>query len=152
MANVNSTAKIRKLIAISFGVIALVIGVILFLKVDTPEHFGVYFTKAYYGEFGAIAICVELLAAAYYLFIGHKKTNFAMALFAFTAVLDIAINLLGFATIAVPYLIMLAFLVCAIVAFYIAFSNAFNLGKISLVNVIFSFVLGNAIAFYFNYF
>lgn len=63
----------RKLVAIGFGILAISLGIIFYLKVATPHHLGKYFTKAYYGQFGAIAICVELLAAAYYLFVGHKK-------------------------------------------------------------------------------
>ncbi|TDS18911.1 hypothetical protein DFQ03_0624 [Maribacter caenipelagi] len=152
MKNKTHSVRKRKLIAIIFGVLAIVFGVILFLKVDAPHHLGEYFTKAYYGQFGAIAICVELLAAAYYLFIGHKKTNFAMALFAFTVALNGILNLLGLGTSSIPIFIMLVFLVSGGIAFYIAFSNAFNSGKILIRNVIFSFVLGNIIAFYFNYF
>ena len=142
----------RKLVAIGFGILAISLGIIFYLKVATPHHFGEYFTKAYYGQFGAIAICVELLAAAYYLFVGHKKTNFAMALFGFTVVLNSILNVFGLGTVSIAILIMSVLLVSAGVAFYIAFTNAFYLGKISILNVIFSFVLGNLIAFYFNYF
>ncbi|WP_116771839.1 hypothetical protein [Maribacter litoralis] len=142
----------RRLIAISFGVLALILSIVFFLKVDTPQHLGDYFTQAYYGQFGAIAICVELIAAAYYLYVGHKKTNFTMALFAFTVVLNGILNLFGVGTVIIPLAIMMLLLVSGGIAFFIAFSNAFNLGKISIGNVILSFVFGNIIAFYFNYF
>ena len=95
---------------------------------------------------------MELFIAAYYLLAGHKKSNFALALFAFTALLDILFNLTGLFISGVPVYAMVLFFVCAIVSLWIAFSNAFNLGRITLVGAITSFVLGNAIEFYFNYF
>jgi hypothetical protein len=55
------------------------------LKIDYPENFVGYFKKSYYAHFGPLPICVELFVTAIYLFIGHKKSNFALALFAFTA-------------------------------------------------------------------
>lgn len=144
--------KNRKLISFLFIVLALVLGVIFYLKVNYPENLVGYFKKSYYGQFGPLAICLELLIAAYYLFVGHKKSNFALALFAFTALLDILFNLTGVFISGVPHYAMVLFFICAIISLWIAFSNAFNLGRISLVGALVSFVLGNAIEFYFNYF
>jgi hypothetical protein len=73
-------------------------------------------------------------------------------LFAFTALLDILFNLTGVFTSGVPNYAMVLFFVCALISLWIAFSNAFNLGRITLLWAIASFVLGNAIEFYFNYF
>lgn len=142
----------RKGIASIFILIALVLGVIFYLKTDYPENLQGYFKKSYYGQFGPLAICVELLIGAYYLFIGHKKSNFALALFAFTALLDIIFNLTGVFISGVPPYAMVLFFICATISLWIAFSNAFNLGRITLVGAITSFVLGNTIEFYFNYF
>ncbi len=144
--------KKRKLISILFISLSLLLGIIFFLDIDYPEDVKGYFKKTYYGQFGPLAICVELFIAAYYLLAGHKKSNFALALFAFTALLDILFNLTGLFISGVPVYAMVLFFVCAIVSLWIAFSNAFNLGRITLVGAITSFVLGNAIEFYFNYF
>lgn len=144
--------KKRKGIASIFIILSLILGVIFYLKIDYPENFGGYFKKSYYGQFGPLAICVELLVAAIYLFAGHKKSNFALALFAFTALADIFFNLTGIFISGVPGYAMVLFFVCALVSLWIAFSNAFNLGRITLLWAITSLVLGNAIEFYFNYF
>ena len=144
--------KNRKPIATLFLVLSLVLGTIFFFSIDYPENIEGYFKKTYYGQFGPLAICVELLIAAYYLFVGHKRSNFALALFAFTALLDILFNLTGLFTSGVPLYAMALFFVCALISLWIAFSNAFNLGKITLAGAIGSFVMGNAIEFYFNYF
>ncbi|RRQ47987.1 hypothetical protein DZC72_09615 [Maribacter algicola] len=142
----------RKGIGLIFTIIALVLGVIFYLKIDYPENFVGYFKKSYYGQFGPLAICLELLLAAIYLFVGHKKSNFALALFAFTALADIFFNLAGIFISGVPTFAMVLFFLCAIVSLWIAFSNAFNLGRITLLWAIISFILGNAIEFYFSYF
>lgn len=144
--------KTRKTIAVAFIVLSVILGVVFYLKTDYPEKFEGYFKKSYYGQFGPLAICVELLFAAYYLYVGHKKSNFALALFAFTALADIFFNLTGIFISGVPNYAMVLFFVCAVISLWIAFSNAFNLGRITLLWAIASFVLGNAIEFYFNYF
>lgn len=144
--------KKRKTIAVSFIVLSLILGVIFYLKIDYPENFEGYFKKSYYGQFGPLAICIELLIAAYYLFVGHTKSNFALALFAFTALLDMLFNITGLFTSGVPNYAMVLFFICAVISLWIAFSNAFNLGRITLLGSITSFILGNAIEFYFNYF
>ena len=133
--------KTRKTIAVAFIVLSVILGVVFYLKTDYPENFEGYFKKSYYGQFGPLAICVELLFAAYYL-----------ALFAFTALADIFFNLTGIFISGVPNYAMVLFFVCAVISLWIAFSNAFNLGRITLLWAIASFVLGNAIEFYFNYF
>ncbi len=142
----------RKSIAVAFILIAVILSVVFYLKIDYPENFEGYFKKSYYGQFGPLAICVELLVAAIYLFMGHKKSNFALALFAFTALSDILFNLTGIFISGVPNYAMVLFFVCAIVSLWIAFSNAFNLGRITLLWALTSLILGNAIEFYFNYF
>ncbi|MFD0797224.1 hypothetical protein ACFQZJ_07120 [Maribacter chungangensis] len=144
--------KTRKTIAVAFIVLSVILGVVFYLKIDYPENFVGYFKKSYYGQFGPLAICVELLIGAYYLFIGHKKSNFALALFAFTALLDIIFNLTGVFISGVPHYAMVIFFICATISLWIAFSNAFNLGRITLLWAITSFILGNAIEFHFNYF
>ena len=144
--------KIRKFIASIFILLSLVLGIIFYLNIDYPEHIGGYFDKNYLGQLGPLAICIELLFAAIYLFLGHKKSNFALALFAFTALLDVFFNVTGIFSSVVPNYAMVLFLMCSVTSLWIAFSNAFNLGKITFMNAIISFFLGNAIEFYFNYF
>lgn len=142
----------RKGIATVFILLSLVLGIIFFMNIDFPENIEGYFKKSYFGQYGPLAICIELLIAAYYLFVGHRKSNFALALFAFTALLDIFFNLTGLFTSGVPTYAMVLFFFCALISLWMAFSNAFNLGRITLLGALGSFVLGNAIEFYFNYF
>ncbi len=149
--NLQKSLKIRRSIALLFFAVATILGIIFFLKISFPVGLGDYFSKTYYGQFGPLAICVELFIAAYYLFVGHRKANFTLALFAFTALLDIVFNIFGLFISGVPTYGMIIFFLCAIVSLRIAFSKVFDLGRITLLGALVSFVLGNASEFFFNY-
>ena len=144
--------KTRKAIAITFFLIALVMGILFYMNLNLPKNIEGYFKKSYYGQLGALAIAVELVISSYYLFRGDKKANFYLALFGFTAILDILLHISSLMTSNVPIYGMIVFGLCAIISFYIAFSNTFNLGKISLWSALLSFLLGNAIEWFFNFY
>lgn len=131
--------------------LALVLGVIFYFEIETPQSLWGYFERTYLGQFGPLTICVELLIAAYYLYIGHQKANFTLALFAFTVLLDIILSISGVFTSGVPIYGMVLFFITAIISLWISFTNAFELGKITLGATLFSFVVGVAIELYFNF-
>lgn len=143
--------KTRKIIAIVFIIVAIVLGVIFYTKIDFPIGLEAYLKKEFYGQFGPLAICVELLTAGFYLFIKHPKSNFTLALFGFTALLDPIFNTIGLFTSIVPTYAMVLFVICSLIALWLAFSNTFKLGRISLIGVIVSFILGIAVELFFNY-
>lgn len=144
--------KKRKLNAVIFMTIALVFAIIFYSNSVFPQNLGAYFKPKYYGQFGPIAICIELFIAGFYLYKGDKKSNFALALFAFTSLLDPIFNLAGLFGSNVPIYATIVFIVCSIWSLYLAFSNTFNLGRIPLLEVIGSFALGVIIELSFNYF
>ncbi len=143
--------KKRKIIASVFIIIALVLSAIFFLEIVFPKGLEGYFKTEYYGQFGPLAICVELLIAGFYLFTGNPKTNFAMALFAFTVLSDLFFNIIGLITTLVPIYALVIFLCCSLFALWLAFSNAFGTGRISFAGAFGSFILGNAVELFFNY-
>lgn len=132
--------------------IAVVLGVLYFTTVELPASLEGYFKKEYYNQYGPLAISIELLVAGFYLFKKHRKANFTLALFGFTALLDSIFNLSGLFTSMVPLYATVIFSLCAVAALWLAFTNTFDLGKISLLGALMGFVLGNAIELYFNYF
>ena len=143
--------KLRKLFALLFIILALVLGVLFFLEIDFPIDLQGYFDSEYYGQFGPLAICIELLIAGFYLFVKHTKANFALALFGFTAILDPIFNLVGLFTSLVPVYAMILFVVAALVSLWLAFTNTFQLGRISFIGALLSFAMGTAIELFFNY-
>lgn len=141
----------QKPIAILFVLIALGLGIAFFLQVEFPTGITAYFKKDYYSQFGPLAICIELLFAGYYLFKKHPKTNFALALFGFTVLLDAIFNWIGLITTMLPVYTTIIFICCALVSFWLAFTDTFKLGRISFVSALVSFILGNAVELFFNY-
>ena len=142
--------KSIKIIALVFIVLALAFGVISFFKIEFPAGLEPYFTKAYYNQFGPLALCVELLTAGIYLFNRNTKTNFALALFGFTVLLHISFNLLGLFSSLLPMYATVPFLGCALLSLWLAFTDTFKLGQISTTGVLAIFVLGNVVELFFN--
>lgn len=143
--------KTRKIIAFLFIAIAIPLGILFYSKIQFPTEIRAYFRLGTYNQFGPLAISIELLAAGFYLLISHKKTNFALALFAFTALLDPFFNLTGIFTSLVPVYATILFVVCAIISLWVAFSNVFETGRISFINAFGSFVLGAIVELFFNF-
>lgn len=140
----------RRLLSLAYILVALALCLVFFRAIDFPVGIGPYFNFGFYQQFGAIAIGVEMLVAGIYLLTHHKKTNFAMALFGFTAVLDPILNYFGVFSTKVPLYGTILFLCFALVSFWIAFSNAFNTEKISVPTLLLAFVWGLIIDLIFN--
>jgi hypothetical protein len=98
-----------------------------------------------------LAISVELLIASYYLFFGHKKTNFALALFGFTALLDPLFNQLGLFDSILPLYGTIILSICGLLCIWLAFANPFDLKRLSRLVAILSLVLGVFVELFFNY-
>jgi len=127
------------------------LGIIFFYKISFPNGLEGYFKGEYYNQLGPLAISIELLIAGIYLFIKHSKANFTLALYGFTALLDPIFNLTGLFTSLVPLYATILFIFCAVIALWLAFSNTFKMGRVSLFGALSSFILGNAVELFFNY-
>ena len=143
--------KTRKILALLFIILALILSVIFYLEIQFPKGLEAYFKKEFYSQFGPLAISVELLIAGVYLFNRHAKVNFTLALFGFTALLDVVFNLLGLFTSLMPVYANVLLSCCALLSLWLAFTDTFNLGRISFIGAVLSFILGNAVELFFNY-
>ena len=143
--------KKRKIISLLLLIIGLALSVAFITKIEFPQGFEAYFKREYYNQFGPLAISVELLIASYYLFIGHKKTNFTLALFGFTALLDPFFNQIGLFNSIVPLYGTIVLSICALLCLWLAFANTFKLKRLSHIAAILSVVLGVLIELFFNY-
>nr|WP_279309209.1 hypothetical protein [Psychroserpens sp. SPM9] len=132
-------------------IIGTALSVAFILKIEFPQGFEAYFKREYYNQFGPLAISVELLIAGYYLFIGHKKTNFTLALFGFTSLLDPFFNQIGLFNSIVPLYGTIILSICALLCLWLAFANTFKLKRLSHIAAIVSIVLGILIELFFNY-
>lgn len=143
--------KKRKTIALILFIIGLALSIAFIKKIEFPQGFEAYFKRVYYNQFGPLAISVELLIASYYLFIGHKKTNFTLALFGFTALLDPLFNQIGLFNSIVPLYGTLILSICALLSLWLAFANTYQLKRLSKLAAFFSVVLGVFVELFFNY-
>ncbi len=141
----------RKIIALILLIIGLILSVAFLMRIEFPQGFETYLKREYYNHFGPLAIGVELLIASYYLFIGHKKTNFTLALFGFTALLDPLFNQIGLFNSIVPLYGTIILSICALLCLWLAFANTFKLKRLSHLAAFFSFVLGVFVELFFNY-
>ena len=140
-----------KIIALVFIVLALTLGVIFFLNIEFPVGIESYFKKTYYNQFGPLAISIELLMAGVYLFRKHLKANFALALFGFTVLLDTLFNVTGLFSSMLPAYAVVLFMCCGVLSLWLAFTDTFKLGRISLIGAVVSFIMGNIVELFFNY-
>ncbi|WP_394975169.1 hypothetical protein [uncultured Croceitalea sp.] len=143
--------KKRKTIALLLLIIGITLSIAFIMKIEFPQGFEAYFKREYYNQFGPLAISVELLIASYYLFIGHKKTNFTLALFGFTALLDPFFNQIGLFKSIVPLYGTIILAICALLCLWLAFANTYKLKRLSNLAAFFSVVLGVIVELFFNY-
>ncbi|RKN75103.1 hypothetical protein [Ulvibacterium marinum] len=143
--------KKRKLVSLLLLLIGVVLSVAFILRIEFPQGLEVYFKREYYNQFGPLAISVELLIAGYYFLIGHNKTNFALALFGFTALLDPLFDQLGLFDSIVPLYGTIILSICGLFCIWLAFANPFELKRLSRFVAILSLVLGVFIELFFNY-
>ncbi|NJB69625.1 hypothetical protein GGR42_000087 [Saonia flava] len=143
--------KKRKIISLLLLIIGAALSVAFILKIEFPQGFEAYFKREYYNQFGPLAISIELLIASYYLFVGHKKTNFTLALFGFTALLDPLFNQIGFFNSIVPLYGTIILSICALFCLWLAFANTFKLKRLSRLVATLSVILGVFVELFFNY-
>lgn len=141
----------RKIMALILSLIGVLLSIAFFVKIEFPQGFENYFKREYYNQFGPIVISMELLTANYYLFIGHKNTNFALAVFGCTALLDTLFNQIGLLNSNMPLYGTIIFSICALLCLCIVFLNSFKLSRMSILSTIVSVVLSVLIELFFNY-
>lgn len=143
--------KKRKTIALLLLIIGIGLSIAFIMKIKFPQGFEEYFKREYYNQFGPLAISVELLIASYYLFIRHKKTNFTLALFGFTALLDPFFNQIGLFNSIVPLYATIILSICALLCLWLAFANTYKLKRLSNLGAFFGIVLAVIVELFFNY-
>lgn len=144
--------KNRKIISILLLTIGSLLSVAFILKIDFPQGFEVYFKREYYNQYGPLAISIELLMASYYLLIGDKKANFLLALFGFTALLDIVFHQVGLFTSIMPLYGSIILSICALLSLWFAFKNPFELKRLSYITTLLSVILAVISELFFNYY
>ncbi len=150
----------RKIIGITFSIIAVLFSVIFViqsnLSIDFKEYFDFslksYFSLAYLRQITPLLISLILLYGGILLIIKPSKSNPVLALFGFTVLEEVIFNWLDIITINFPAYVVAIFFCCALLALWIAFSNTINLKRLSFKEGVTSLILGtliNACSYYF---
>ena len=143
--------KKRKVISSVILIIAALLSFAFLFNIEFPQGFEAYFKREYYNQFGPLAISVELLIAGYYLQVEHKKTNFALALFGFTAILDPVFHQIGLFESIVPLYGTIILLICALLCLWLAIANPLKLKRLSSIEAILGVVIAVIVELFFNY-
>lgn len=142
----------RKTIALLLIIIGVLLSIVFTLQIDFPKGFKAYFKWEYYNQFGPLIISIELVIAGFYLFKEHKKTNFILALFGFTALLDALFNQIGLFNNLIPLYATIIYTICGVLCLWLAFSNSFKLKSLTMFKTIVSVILSIVTELFFNYF
>jgi cbb3-type cytochrome oxidase subunit 3 len=142
--------KKRKIISVLLLIVGVILSISFILKIQFPLGFEAYFKREYYKQFGPLVLSIELLIAGYYLFQEHKKANFTLALFGFTALLYLLFNQIGLFVSLMPLYGTIIISICALLCLWITFSNSFKLSPMTLLKTIVSFILGVFTELFFN--
>lgn len=142
--------KARVTISLGFVLIGLAFSLLFFAQIEMPTDLRMYFRTGTYDRFGPLAISIEMLVAGCYLLFAQSKANFALAIFAFTALLDPIFNLTGIFTSLVPTYATLLFIFCALISLWISFTDTFNTGRLTLFSAVVSFLFSTAIELFVN--
>lgn len=132
----------RKITGAVYAITALIYSVIFALKLDFSIQLQSYFTLEYYMQFVSLIVSMMLLFAGIYLYLKKLKTNFTLALFGHTVLEEVLFDWIEITTSNLPIYAIPIFLLFAIVALWFAYSNTFNLKRLSYKEVIVSLLFG----------
>jgi hypothetical protein len=143
----------RKIIGITFSIIAVIFSIIFILNsnlsIDFKEYFDFsfksYFSLAYLRQITPLIICLILLYGGILLTIKPSKSNPILALFGFTVIEEVVFSWFDVFTIDFPVYVVAVFFCCALLSLWIAYSNTINLKHLSLKEGFSSLTLGTLI-------
>jgi hypothetical protein len=92
-----------------------------------------------------------LLFAGVFVYIKKDNANFALSLFGLTTLEEIFFSWLGLITNYLPAYAIAPFFCCAVITLLIAYSNVFELKRLSISETIFSFLIGAIVSFLPNF-
>ncbi len=140
----------RKIIGITFSMIATLFSVIFVmqsnLSFDFKEYFDFslksYFSLDYLWQITPLIICLILLYGGILLIYKPSKSNPVLALFGFTVFEEVIFSWFDVITINLSNHVITVFFCCAILALWTAYSNKINLKRLSFNEGASSLILG----------
>ncbi len=150
----------RKIIGGAFSLIGILCSIIFLIQSDInmnlKEYFDFsfksYFSLSYFNQILPLVMCLILSYGGILLLVKPTKSNPILALFAFTVIEGILFHLFGIISIDFPTYIIIVYLLCVLLALWIAYSDHINQKHLSFKAGVSSLILGtlfNALSYYF---
>ena len=144
---------VRKIIGITFSIIAVLFSIIFVLNsdlnLDVAGYFDFslksYFSLEYLRQVTPLIICLILLYGGILLILKPSKSNPVLALFGFTVLEEVIFSWFDIIAIGFPVVVVALFFCCALLSLWIAYSNTINLKRLSLKEGVSSLILGTLI-------
>lgn len=140
--------KKSTIVGVIMATTALVLGVIYFIRIEFSIQLESYFSLAYVMQFTPLIISLMLFISGFMLVKKMPKANFYLALFGADALEEVIFHWFGLINSNLGTYAMLLFFFIALAALWMAYSNVFNLKKMSLKEVVLSIVLGALISLF----
>lgn len=132
----------RKTLSIIFGAVSIGLIVYFFSIKQFKVEFQMYFKPEFYLSFSIFIISVMLLDASISLYRNSERSNLALAIFGYTALLEILFDLIGVTPQNLPLFTYFLLLVCAIPCIWIAHTDTYETGKLSRLGLAISLAIG----------
>ena len=134
--------EIRKIIGVLFITVSLITFGIFITRTEFSIQLQAWISFKYYMQFAPQVVSIMLFSSGIYLIRRYPKSNFALAIFGYSIIELIALDLLGVVSNSFGAIATILFGCCAIIAMWVAHSNSFNLKKLSWVQVLISILIG----------
>lgn len=140
--------KKSTVVGVIMATTALVMGAIYFIRIDFSIQLESYFSLAYLMQFTPLIISLMLFIGGFLLVKRMPKANFYLALFGADTLEEVIFHWFGLINSNLGSYAMFLFFFIALAALWMAYSNVFNLKKMSIKEVLLSIALGALISLF----
>ena len=134
--------KLRIPSGLLLGLAGLVIFASLFSNIDLMVDLPTYFKPEYYNQFSPLILCALLINAGVFIILKHKRTNFSLAMFGYTALEELLFRAIGLSQNLWPTWLIISFLLLGGICVFLAHRNPYKLKALSIRDLIVSLAFG----------
>ena len=134
--------KLRIPSGLLLGLAGLVIFASLFSNIDLRVDLPTYFKPKYYNQFSPLILCALLITAGVFIILKHKRTNFYLAIFGYTALEELLFRAIGLPQNLWPTWLIISFLLLGGACVFLAHRNPYKLNALSVRDLVLSLAFG----------
>ena len=149
----HQNMELRKIIGIVFLAVSLFTFGIFITRTEFSIQLQTWTSFNYYIQFAPHVISIMLFYCGLYLIRKHPKSNFAMAIFGYTILEILTLDLIGITSNNLGITPTVLFGCCAVTSLYISHANTFGLKSLSIREILLSIFVGaleSSVLYYLN--